>query len=192
MADVDFATCERPDALIQLAWDAGLDRKAVIREGVDAAGLLRASERTEFVTLFWPVPHPLEAVDRWSENPHAITQVPEQLRPFASAVIPGCVVGALVGQLAVVPRVSPGLASTALVVCIVAANMVLGALFKALIAATLRRRLARLDEAAALAIVLAALRRGARQTPARVPRACEWIRAGLARLGGEPPAPDAR
>lgn len=182
----DFATCEQPDQLIQLAWAAGLDRKAVIREGVDAARLLRASERGEFVTLFWPVPHRLEAVDRWSENPRPDPPAAERLRPFASAVIPGCVVGALVAHLAVAPHVPAGLATTALVAVIVAANVVFGALFTALIARALRRQVARLDEAVALAIVLDELRLGAIKNAAFVPRACVWIRRGLAQLSDRP------
>lgn len=35
-----LAQCERVDWLIRLAWDGGLDKRAVIREGADGLGLL--------------------------------------------------------------------------------------------------------------------------------------------------------
>jgi len=179
VADADFAKCEQPDELIQLAWNAGFDRKAVIREGVDAAGLLLAGERNEIATLFWPVPRPLEAVDRWSENPHPDPPVTEKLRPYASAVVPGCVVGAVVTYLVVAPRISEDSSLTALVWIMVASIAVLGVVFKLLIEATLRRRVARLDEETALGIVLEQLRLGMIANAALVPRACVWIRRGL-------------
>jgi hypothetical protein len=169
VAGTDLTTCEQPDELIQLAWNAGLDKKAVIREGSDAARLLLAGERNELVTLFWPVPRPLEAVDRWSENRRS--GISEEMRPFASAVVPGCLLGSLVARL------FGGLAG--LVLLIVAANIVLGLLFKVLIAAALRRRVARLDDETALAIVLGQLRRGMKANAARVPRAVTWIRRVL-------------
>lgn len=186
MADVDLSKSEQPDELIQLAWNGGLDRKAVIREGVDAAGLLLAGERNEIATLFWPVPRPLEAVDRWSENPHPDPPVTEKLRPFASAVVPGCVLGALVTHFFVAPRMSEDSSLSALVWVMLAAIAVLGIVFKVLIAAALRRRALRLDEETALAIVLEQLRLGMIVNAALVPRACVWIRRGLAAPAGKP------
>jgi hypothetical protein len=179
VADVDFAKCEQPDELIQLAWNAGLDKKAVIREGVDAAGLLLAGERNEIVTLFWPVPRPLEAVDRWSENPHPDPPVSEKLRPYASAVVPGCILGALVTHFIVAPRMSEDSGLTALVWIMVASIAALGVVFKLMIGAALRRRASRLDEDTALGIVLEQLRLGMTVNAALVPRACVWIRRGL-------------
>jgi hypothetical protein len=118
LADVDFAKCDQPDELIELAWNAGLDKKAIIREGSDAARLLLAGERNEIVTLFWPVPRPLEAVDRWSENTYS--QVSEGLRPFASAVVPGCALGYFITSFFFAPRMSEGSGLTAMVWIIVA------------------------------------------------------------------------
>ena len=184
MANADFATCEQPDELIQLAWNAGVDRKAVIREGTDAARLLLAGQRNELVTLFWPVPRPLEAVGRWSENPRPVGGVAEGVRPYASAVVPGCIVGALVGHFLVMPRVSADSVVITLTLAIVATTAVLGVVLKPLIAAIQKRRVARLDDDAALAIVLDALRAGMKRNAARIPRACEWIREGLARSAG--------
>jgi hypothetical protein len=172
VANVDFATCEQPDELIQLAWNAGVDKKTVIREGADAARLLLAGERNELVTLFWPVPRRLEAVSWWSEAPRPVAGIPAGLRPFASAVVPGCIVGALVATLM-------GSGKTAMVGVIVATIVVIGVVLKVLIDASLKRQAARLDDEAALAIVLDALRTGMRRNAALIPRACVWIRRGL-------------
>ena len=65
---------------------------------------------------------------------------------------------------------------TALVWIIVASIIGLGIVFKVLIGMTLRRRVARLDEASALNIVLEQLRLGMVVNPALVPRAVTWIR----------------
>ena len=181
VANVDFAACEQPDELIQLAWNAGLDKKTVLREGTDAARLLLAGQRNELVTLFWPVPRPLEAVGRWSENPRPVAGVSEAVRPYASAVVPGCVLGALVGHFLVMPHVPANSVVITLTLVIVATTAVLGLVLKLLIGASQKRRVARLDDDAALAIVLDALRAGMKRNAARVPRACEWIREGLAR-----------
>ena len=180
VADVDFAKVEQPDELIQQAWNAGLDKKAVIREGSDAARLLLAGERNEVVTLFWPVPRPLEAVDRWSENPH--TAITETLRPFASAVIPGCVLGYLVTQFLVAPHVSEDSTLSSMTSIIVASVLVVGVLFKVLIGLALRRRVAKLDAQTAFDIVLERLRRGMVVSPAVVPLALKWIRRGVSAL----------
>jgi hypothetical protein len=169
---VDLASCEQPDELVRLAWSSGSDRRSVIREGTAAARLLLAGQRDELATLFWPVPRRLEAVRRWSGDPRV--GVAEGLRPQASAVVPGCIGGALVAY-ALDAR------PWAIVALIVATTALLGVVLKLLIAASLRRQVARLDEAAALAIVLDALRAGMRRNPARIPRACAWIREGLAR-----------
>jgi hypothetical protein len=172
--------CEQPDALIQLAWEAGLDKKAVIREGSDAARLLLAGERTAMITLFWPVPRPLEAVDRWSENP--VSRTTEPLRPYASAVVPGTVLGSLVTHVWVAPWLSDAAAQMALVGIIVASNALLGVLFQALIERRLRREVARLDEESALAIVLEQIRAGMAANPARVPRAVTRTRKYILEL----------
>ncbi len=180
VAAVDFAKCEQPDELIQLAWNAGLDRKAVIREGVDAAGLLLASELNTNITLFWPVPRPLEAVDRWCENPHANPPLGPALRPHASAVVPSCVLGGVVSHFFVAPRMPEGPGLNLAIVGIIAATFaVLGVVFKLLIDATLRRQVARLDEETALGIVLEQLRLGMMRDPRLVPLVCKWIRRGL-------------
>lgn len=186
VTDPDLTNVEQPDELIQRAWNAGFDREAVIREGVNAAGLLLDSERNELITLFWPTPRPLEAVDLWSENPYPAPATTETLRPFASAVVPGCVVGSLLTHFFVAPRMPEANGLTALVCIIVASFAVIGVLFKVLIAATLRRQVARLDEETALRIVLEQLRLGMTVNTALVPRACVWIRRGLARLAGAP------
>jgi len=184
VADVDFTKVEQPDELIRLAWNTGLDRKAVLREGTDAAGLLLAGERDHFTTLFWPVPRPLEAVGRWSGSPRPVAGLAEGLRPYASAVVPGCVLGALVGHFLVMPRVSADSVAITLTLVIAATTAVLGIVLKLLIGAIQNRRIARLDDEAALAIVLDALRAGMKRNAARIPRACEWIREGLARSAG--------
>lgn len=179
-APVD-APSERPDELILRAWSAGFDRMAVLREGTDTARYLLAGERDELATLFWPVPRRLEAVSLWSRNSHPISGLVEESRPFASAVVPACIGGALLAHFVVLPR-APALGETATMLGVIAATFtLLGFVHKALIGASLRRQVARLDEDTALGIVLHALRRGMRRNPARMPRACEWIREGLAR-----------
>ena len=180
MAAVDFATCEQPDELILLAWNAGFDRKAVIREGSDAAQfLLPSGERAEVVILFWPVPRPLEAVDLWAGNPALSSRTSERIRPYASAVVPGCVLGSLISHFFVAPHLSESSAVTALAPIIVASIAVLGVVFKVLIDAALRRRAARLDEERALSIVLVHLRRGMAARPRLVPYAVKGLRRGL-------------
>ena len=160
---MDFATCEQPDELIRLAWDAGVDRKAVIREGTDAARYLLAGERDELSTLFWPVPRRLEAVSRWSGNSRPIAGAPEESRPFASAVVPACIAGGLLAHFVVLPR-APALGVTMTTVGVIVATFAaLGFVQKVLIGASLKRQVARLDEDRALAIVLDALRRGMRR-----------------------------
>lgn len=178
---MDLATCEQPDELIQLAWNAGFDRKLVLREGTDAARYLLAGERDELSTLFWPVPRRLEAVSLWSGNSRPAAGVPEELRPFASAVVPACIAGGLLAHFVVLPRAPALGATTTITGVIVATFALLGAVQKVLIRASLRRQVARLDEDSALSIVLDALRRGMRRNAARIPRACVWIREGLAR-----------
>lgn len=173
VADVDFTKVEQPDELIQLAWNAGLDRKAVIREGTDAARLLLAGERNELVTLFLPVPRPLEAVALWSGNRRPVAGVPEELRPFASAVVPACIGGALLAHFLAIRG------TVQMVGMIAATFLLLGVMLKVLIGASRKRQVARLDDDAAFAIVLDALRDGMKRNAARIPRACEWIRQGL-------------
>lgn len=176
---MDLTKSEQPDELIQLAWNAGLDRKAVICEGTDAAMLLLAGERNEITTLFWPVPRPLEVVARWSDNPRPVAGALEKLRPWASAVVPACVIGYLVTRVFIAPRMSENNGLTALVWTIVATFAVMGVVLQVLIAASVRRQVARLDDEAALAIVLDQLRLGMTVNAALVPRAATWIRRGL-------------
>ena len=179
--DVDLAKSDQPDELIQLAWNAGLDKKTVIREGSDAARFLLAGERNEIVTLFWPVPRPLEAVDRWSNNSRDATGTSEAVRPFASAVVPGCALGFLVTRLLVAPRMPQSEGLAALLVIILASIVALGVIFKLLIGAALRRQVAQLDDEKARDIVLDQLRRGMVVSPAVVPIAVKGLRRGLAR-----------
>lgn len=170
---MDSGKVDQPDELIQLAWSTGLDKKTVIREGTDAARLLLAGERNELVTLFWPVPRRLEAVSVWSGNRRPIAGITEGMRPFASAVVPACVAGGLIAHFA-------SMSGTIAIVGMIAAIFIaLGLVLKVLIGATIKRRVAKLDDDAALAIVLDALRAGMKRTPARIPRACEWLREGL-------------
>ena len=175
VGDVDFAKCEKPDELLQLAWDAGFDKKTLIREGSDAAQLLLRGDTGEyFYRPYWPVPHPLDAVDRWSENTGSSAVLGEWLRAFGSAIFPGCFLGAAVAHF-VSPR-SVGWTMSAGEFLIVVTSFVVHVLvFRLLIGVTLRRRVARLDEERALAIVLDQLRRGMVKSPALVPRAVSSI-----------------
>lgn len=170
MSEGDFATCASPDQLIQRAWDAGHDRPTVLREGADAARLLLAGERDELATLFWPVPRRLEAIAP-DESAAA------SLRPFASVVVPACLAGGVLARFGIVAG------ATAIVGAIAAVFLTLGFLTKVFVAKSLQHQRARLDHDVALTIVLDALRAGMRRNPARIPRACEWIRRGL-RLPG--------
>jgi hypothetical protein len=162
-----FDECDRPDAMLELAWASGLDRRAVIREGADAARLLLAGELESFLELFWPFPRPLEPVDLWSEND--VSKINVGLRPHASAVIPGCLAGMMISWLVVAPRVS-GLAANALILvtCLVCIG-ILGFALNPLIARSLRRRVAALDDERAFAIVLEQLRAGMARSPKLVP-----------------------
>jgi hypothetical protein len=189
VAKLDLPACEQPDELLLLAWNAGFDRKLVIRETADAAMFLFADVHSDTRTLFWPVPRPLEAVDRWTGRARPITGTGEMLRPLASAVLPGCALGALITWLFVVPHVSEDYALTAMAWIISATTAVLGAVFKILIERTLRRQAAQLDENSALQIALDQLRAGMIASPRRLPRAVVRIRRGLAVGTGADPEP---
>lgn len=177
MADVDLSTCEQPDELVQLAWNAGLDRKAVIGAGSDAAALLLAGERHDLVKLFWPVPRPLEVIDRWADNTGS--QIAEGIRPFGSALVPGCALGALVAHFLVAPHMSPNRGNWAMAAIIVASIIGLGVVFKILIEKAVQRRVAQLDETTALALMLEQLRRGMVACPKVVPIAVTQMRRRL-------------
>ncbi|HUS29113.1 MAG TPA: hypothetical protein VMZ53_11400 [Kofleriaceae bacterium] len=178
--NVDFTKCDQPDELLQLAWNAGLDRRTIIREGSDAARLLLAGEKNEIITLFWPVPRAIEAVDRWAGDPRDSAGNAETMRHFASAVVPGCVLGAAVAHWFVSPHLSENNSATAMFGIIFATIVVLGVVFKVLIGASIRRQVARLDESKALEIVLARLRRGMVAKPRLIPVVVKDIRRGFA------------
>jgi hypothetical protein len=180
VANLDFSTCEKPDELLQLAWNAGVDRKVVIGIGSDAAALLLASEKTSLVTRFWPVPRPLEGVDRWAGNDS--DQLAEGMRPFGSALVPGCVLGALVAHFLVAPFMSETAGLWALLVILVASIIGVGFVFKVLIERAVQRRAARLDETSAFAIVLEQVRQGMAASPKVVPIAIKLMRQKLAAL----------
>ena len=183
MAAVDLNSTDQPDALIELAWKSGLDRRDVIRAGSDAAKLLLATERYDVVTRFWPVPRPLEAVDHWADN--AGNEIAEGLRPFGSALVPGCVFGALVAHFLVAPFMSDYSGDWAMVFIIVASIIVIGFVFKLLIERTLKRRVAALDEQQAFDIVIDQLRRGKAASPRVIPIAVTRLKRRLAPAAGQ-------
>ncbi len=175
-------TCERPDWLVRLAWDAGLERRALIEEGLECAIRLHATDWNGNVALFWPVPRPLEAVEVWCGRRSVLTQMSEGSRPHASAIVPGCVIGAVISTVFVSPRLTGLPGELAICAVCVAAVGALGLLFKVLIDATLRRQVARLDEERAFAIVLEQIRVGMKTSPLRVPRVTEVLARQLAKL----------
>lgn len=183
VTDVEHTSVERLDELIHRTWDAGGDRKMVLRSGISAARLL-LSETSDLVTLFWPVPRPLEFLDRWLGTTRPAGGAMAAGRPIGSALVPGCALGAVVTHLVVRPHVGDDHELTVMPWIILASIAVLAGVFKLLIEATFRRRLARLDDETALAILLAQVQRGVRMAPRLVPEACEWFRNGLARAKG--------
>jgi hypothetical protein len=174
-----LARCERPDELIQIAWDAGLDRRQVIRAGADAASTLFADERTQNLTLFWPVPRPLEGVDRWLGVVRPIKAGTYRQRPFASAVWPGAVLGYLTDHFVTASRLSGETRWIAMGLISVGWVVVVGAVLKVLIEASLRRQASRLDEDKALARVLEQLRIGMTRHPLRASDAAKRARNQL-------------
>jgi hypothetical protein len=164
VVDADLERCEQPDELILFAYSSGRDKKAVIRGGLGTAMILGG--RSDLVDLYWPVPGPLEAVDRWSGYGSDVVALRVKVRPFASAVVPGCVLGALVSDFFVAPHLSKEVGLYALSGILVASIIVLGFVFKVLAELVVRRRTARLDEDSAVAIVLDHLRRGMAKNPA--------------------------
>ncbi len=178
LSDV-LAKCERPDELVQIAWDAGLDRKRVIRAGADAASTLFADERTQNLRLFWPVPRPLEGVDRWLARDRPIEASTTRQRPFASALIPGIVLGYLTDHFVLAIRLSGDTRWTAMSVICIGWMVVVGLLFKVLIESSLRRQAARLDEDKAFALVLEQLRIGITRRPHRATDAAKRARKQL-------------
>ena len=101
---------------------------------------------------------------------------------WASAVVLVCVGGALIAH-------ALGGGSTMIIAVIAALQVVNGVGVKLMLGAIQRWRVARLDEDAALVVVLDTLRAGMKRTPLRIPRACEWIREGFARASARAEAP---
>ncbi len=176
-----LSRCEKLDELIQIAWDAGLDRKAVIREGSFIAQMFAGGgELDSVVTLFWPVPRPLEVVDRWSEASRLGHE--EKLRPFASAVVPGTVFGGLVSHYVVAPDLSKLVGQLVLTAIVVASIALLGLVLQRVIGLVLARRAATLDEDTALILVLVRLRGGVLRKPRLVPFMLPRLRKALQRV----------
>ena len=170
---------ERPDELIQNAWNAGLDRRRVIRAGADAAAHLFADNQMYNRTLFWPVPHPLEAVDRWlaSERPF---QGARSYRPFGSMLVPGMALGYLTDRLVLASRLSGDLRWLALLAAGACWVFVLGLVMKPVIEHSVRSQAAQLDEETAFQRVLAHLRAGMARRPDKVSDAAKRARQQLA------------
>jgi hypothetical protein len=175
-----IAACTRPDWLIQLAFDA-IDHKVAIRIGSGAARML--TNRSDTLWLFNPNPNPLETVDAWAASEGDLPDYlrSNSIRAITLATIPAGGLGYLCQRI-----VAHGAWTAASVVTylalILALEVVLALLFRVALAGIVRRRAARLDDHAALAIVLDELREGAAASPRLVPIVMKVFGGNVRRL----------
>ena len=158
--------CDRPDWLVQLAWEAA-DPKEAVRIGLGAARL--SSRASDTLWLFNPNPDRLETIAAWAEDDDdEIARSSAFARSFILASFPAValayfLVSALVTEAWTAKYV------LSLVGSIVALEIVFTSLVRRTLNAIVRRRAARLDGSSALAIVLDEVRKGIAAEPRFAP-----------------------
>ncbi len=152
--------CKRPDWLLLLAWEA-VDHKTAADAGLSAARILNSDGLGWFVN---PNPNALEAVQVWAGTADDTTQSHATGRAISLAAIPGVGLAYVVEYL-ILPAAYPernllryaGFMVAFVVVCMFA--------IRAMLAAVVRRRAARLDDQAVLDLLLASIRSGVARQP---------------------------
>lgn len=179
----ELENADRPDVAIRLAFEHASDRKAVIRQAVDAARYIRGS-RTG-IALLTPTPTPYEALDLWSGNADSVSKSLSNSRAIIVATIIGVpltyaldrfVTGAWFAKL--------GLRYSMLLALLFVVTFALAAIIRASIASAVRRDAARLDEQAALQRVLDLIADGTKKRPARAVKVMKYLRLNLPDLVG--------
>jgi hypothetical protein len=165
-----IAACDRPEWLVELAWEA-TDHETAVSIGLGAAQLSSAASDT--LALFKPNPDRLETVAAWTGDA-------SETDAFARSVVLASVPAVVLGY-AVVALIMPG-AWLAYVGAILALELGFAMVLRRWLAAIVRRRAAQLDDRAALAIVLDEIRKGTAATPQRVPIVLQSTRNRLRRV----------
>ncbi len=151
-----IAACERPEWLVQLAWEVA-DHKTAVSIGLGAAKL--SSNASDAAWFFNPNPNRLETVAAWTGDDGEIERSGALGRAIVLGAFPAVALAyGLVG--AVVPDAWTAKYVLSLVGAILALEVVLALVVRRSLAAIVRRRAARLDDRAALDIVLDEIRKG--------------------------------
>jgi hypothetical protein len=158
--------CDRPEWLVRLAWEVA-DHKTAVRIGLGAAEL--SSTASDTLWLFKPNPDRLETVAAWvGDDGDDIAHSGAFSRAVVLAAVP-----AVALAFVVVTVVVRDAWTIRYVVSLLGAILALEAAFAFLIrralAAIVRDRAAKLDDRAALDIVLDEIAKGTAAKPQRVP-----------------------
>jgi hypothetical protein len=161
-----IGACDRPDWLVLLAQEVAEPRTAV-RIGLGAAQLLSSASDT--LWLFKPNPDRLETLAAWAgDDDGELARSSAFARAVVLASLPATVL-AYVLVTVVAPGAWTGRRELAMIAALAALEVIFTMVLRRALAAVVRRRAARLDERAALGLVLDEIRRGATASPRRVP-----------------------
>jgi Flp pilus assembly protein TadB len=161
-----IAACDRPDWLVQLAWEVA-DHKNAVRIGLGAAQL--SSRASDTLWLFNPNPNRLETVAAWAgDDGDAVERSSAVARALSLAGVPAVALSYGIATV-FVPGSWYGIRALWFVVSILVLEMVFTVAVRRSLAAIVRRRAAQLDERAALDIVLDEVRKGTAANPQLVP-----------------------
>ncbi len=161
-----LAACDKPEWLVQLAWEMA-DHKTAVRIGLGAAQLLSTASDTRW--LFVPNPDRLETVAAWvGDNGDEIERSSDLARAAVLASFPAIALAAVIVKI-LVPNTWDGMKALSLVGSIFVLEVMFTVIVRWSLAAIVRRRAAQLDDRAALDIVLDEIRKGTAANPQLVP-----------------------
>jgi len=165
--------CDRPDWALRLAFDATDRRKAVIRY---AANIIPHLRNEGFVlNLIRPYPDVREVIDVYADNVGLVSTANARGR----AAILGT---SLASVLAYVIDRSGWFEARVFAIAFLLLVPLLTALLRRSFAWIVRRRVARLDDESAFAILVRHVARAADRRPSRVPTAMKFLRRNLVKL----------
>ena len=173
-----------PDLAFRIALDATHDRKAVIRIGAWTAAMLggRIHRWTEVLQYQWPFLPALEVVELWAGNDEKLTDLTHTIRLLGCAAIPAAVASQLVLRAASLPYdYGPGF------VVFIGLEIALALLLKLGVPWFYKRKVAKLTEPSAVAIVHDRLVKGAAKYPTKVPICLRVLRHQLRDLVRDEP-----
>ena len=161
-----IAACDRPDWLVQLAWEVA-DPKTAIRIGLGAAELLSTASDT--LWLFKPNPNRFETIATWAGDDDCdIRSSSAFARAFVLASFPAVALAYAIVTVCL-PGGWTGLRSLSLIFWICVLEVVFTWVVRRSLAAIVQRRAAQLHDLAALGIVLDEVRKGTTANPQFVP-----------------------